>query len=97
MPLKRMLTHTLITGQILQKLHFTNTVVLMGGVNSTYSQWKISKRRTAESQRVCFCKLICSWRIEGNVQQGWLHLIAIGLEPWKNCKILSNPVGLITV
>lgn len=28
-------TYSLIKGQILQKLHFTNTVVLMGGVNST--------------------------------------------------------------
>lgn len=47
-------THTLIIGQILQKLHFTNTVVLMGGVNSTHSQWRISKCRTPESQRGCF-------------------------------------------
>lgn len=31
-------THTLIIGQILQKLRFTNTVALMGDVNSTYSQ-----------------------------------------------------------
>lgn len=29
-------THTLIIGQILQNLHFTNTVVLMCGVNFTY-------------------------------------------------------------
>ena len=47
-------THTLIIGQILQKAHFTNPVVLMGGVNATYSQWRISKCWSPESQRGCF-------------------------------------------
>lgn len=47
-------THTLIIGQIFQNLHFTNTVVLMRGVNSTYFQWRISKSRTPESQGGCF-------------------------------------------
>ena len=47
-------THTLIIGQILQKLHFTNAAVLKGGVNSTYSQWTNSKCRAPESQRNCF-------------------------------------------
>lgn len=31
-------THTLIIGQILQKLCFANTAVLMGVANFTYSQ-----------------------------------------------------------
>lgn len=44
-------THTLIIGQILQKLRFTNTAVLMGGANSTYSQWWNSKCRFLESQK----------------------------------------------
>lgn len=44
-------THTLIIGQILQKLYFTNTAILMGVANSTYSQWRNSKCRVLERQK----------------------------------------------
>lgn len=44
-------THNLIIGQILQKLRFTNTAVLMGGANSAYFQWRNSKCRVLEGQK----------------------------------------------
>lgn len=45
-------THTLIIGQILQKLHFTNTAVLMGVANSTCFQWRNSRCRALERQKL---------------------------------------------